>query len=293
MSKVSSPVLIIKARALREVFDTHQDLTEEEKNFAIKYIYENILLKTSSIDSNIPAVCSNILPIGLPAPNSNSYTNSHPNSHTINNPHQNNSLLSESSLTFNRFLLYTNKNTTIGRFCLSYNEYLDYAIKMKDTKIITNMITGIQENAFIELFDNKLLSEEEKSLVKKVLNRELSIINATMEQVCKNQDISSNILTETNSVYSEYYKNSFLSEKFLHYSSRIPKKIYVKDKIENKKIPMIYMFDYFELIGSLSSDSNMNIQSEKPFNERVYNSLIQKFEKEIKLYKRYLKGKVK
>ena len=186
------------------------------------------------------------------------------------------------------FLLYTNKNTNTGRFCLTYNEFLDDKILQKDEKILTNLITEFKEHFFFEFYDNKLLTESDKSSIKQMVDMEYVVLKNTIELCIKNEEISGSIFKD---VYPNIFNNFLMQphESNFVYTG-IPEFIYLKLPFE--KINKLYIFNMMELLLIISVE-NKNPQTNEAFDEKTFNNLNIKYDKVIKMIKRYYKGKTK
>lgn len=166
------------------------------------------------------------------------------------------------------FILYTNQENNIGRWCLSYNDFLDKSIQNHDDKTLSFLVTDFKENVFFELYDNKYLDEIEKNAIKQTLNTEFLLTKLVIQTAIQNENLSSKLLTEE---FRKEYSKSLGYEYF-----GIPKVIYTA---QSGDITSITIHNYMDLIQQLSLNQIKDLALES------------KYEKEIKLYKRYLKTK--
>lgn len=192
------------------------------------------------------------------------------------------------------FLLYTNKKTNTGRFCLEFNDFLDNVIQQKDTKMITNLIIDFKEGTFFELYGNKLLDDIEKESIKQILNHEFTVLKNTIEYCIKNEFISIEIFN--GEIYMQMYKQFCESNNLNYIYTGIPKKIYIK-QVENG-MNKLYIFNFMELIFAIT-EKNINpinsyeAEAKKEFDNETYIQLTNKYAKEIKMIKRFFKTKNK
>jgi hypothetical protein len=186
-----------------------------------------------------------------------------------------------------RFLLYCNKNTYVGLFAYCYNDFFDSAIKSKNEKVIKNMVLETKENVFFELFDNKLITSEDKKIVSSILGHELQTIKNTLKNI--GTDISVPIFIGQNSLYQKEYQKLILDETGVHSSPIFLKNIYVVDKFGKSKF--IFTFDLLDLLLLISKNNNLNTKTMEQFSPEVYQELKNKYSIEVKLILRYLKSK--
>ncbi len=191
---------------------------------------------------------------------------------------------------FFKFLLYTNKKTFIGLFAHSYNDYFDDAIKTKDSKVLKNMASEITDNVFFELGNNKLILDEDKQQVQKILDYEYRGIKSAVEYALAKNDVQSNILTGDNSLYSQELGKFLKADKGIAIYPNYCNIIYLIDNVKNSKHPKIFSFVLWDLLNIVILN-NLNPQTNEPFSPQVYNNLIKKYELELKLVSRYLKSK--
>jgi hypothetical protein len=192
---------------------------------------------------------------------------------------------------YNLFLLYTNKKTNTGRFCLTYNEFLDDCITKRNEKVLTNLITDFKENVFFEFYDNKLLDENDKKIIKNMCDTEFIVLKNTIDMCIKNEEISKNILAQIYpTIFNDYlsYAAQTVSSNPTYIYTEIPENIFIKTN--ELGLNKIYIFNLLELLLVIYKE-NKNIQTGEPFDIKTFEGLNIKYDKEIKMIKRYYKGK--
>lgn len=198
-------------------------------------------------------------------------------------------------------LLMISKDTNTGRFALSFNHELDNALKIRDASILGRILNG--QNFLVELYDNEELTGEEQAVIERMLTRELAAITATLKQgevlLARGQLGAEDLLVpcadlervqvsvgdRQATLYSRCYDQVCLKESV----SQIPTVIYTVDQAPGDAAPNTYCFDVMELIAGLAQDPPLNPTTRQPFSSLALSLLLPRFEKEVKLYRRYLK----
>lgn len=210
---------------------------------------------------------------------------------------------------FANFILQSYLLTNTGRFSLSFNNKLDENIKSKMTIEKWVKMAGTKEG-WPELYDNPYLTGEEIRIIEEMSNREYFAILNTIETFnsCKNagdieifpckttQDdsvyLNDNIVYT--SIYEQCYENVCISESVqrgkiisLKSGSDIPQVAYVGDGKGAK-----FCFKVMDLIEQLARGNYINAKNDEMFSDTVLNQLLAKYDKEIKMYKRFLEKKI-
>ena len=190
-------------------------------------------------------------------------------------------------------ILHIYKLSNTGRFSIKYNEKLDKLIKDKeDLEEFLNTSIRLAD-FFPELYDNKLLSPKEFKSIESMKQKEYYAILNTLEQLKYNKSditILPYKVEDKPSIYSKCYKDICIYENLelgtLPGNHIIPQKIYLADSSsgENKS----YCFDVMEIVANFSNNNFDNPKTHKPFSGRARNQLLTKYNKEIKMYTRYL-----
>lgn len=199
-----------------------------------------------------------------------------------------------------KFLLHSYKSLNSGRFSLTYNKKLDEAIKSRNNILLPG------DKDWPELYDNSELSSEDINTIEEMYNREYyAILNAIEKSRCvinldeilqcdENKTQVFNIDNKDiyyNSLYSKCYENICIQEsiqkgKIISLNSNIPKIAYVSD--ENKDKIYKFCFPIMELIEQFAKNDYINHQNNERFSERTIEQILNKYRKEIAMYKRYL-----
>jgi len=260
--KIINPVIAVYSKALREVLDTHINLNDTHKKYAINTI-------------------SNIL-------------------NSLINPKilENNSFLTDKNISFlenfnlqnayYKFLLYSNLETNTGKYCMTYNELLDDAIIKKDNSLLNNFIKEFKHILFFEFYDNKHLDDVERKTIESTLDIEFNAIQNTLNYAIINEDIKPNFLVGYDNLYQKQL-SSFKFDKTILFNDDIIK---ITDIYQENKIPYIFKFKSFDILSILAFE-NKNPDTLEAFTISVYDNLLIKYSKEIKMIKRYFKGKGK
>lgn len=220
-----------------------------------------------------------------------------------------------------QFLVYSNKNT-ICRFALTFNDELDRVIIARDL-LELNALMNSSPDVFVELYDNPRLHPEEQTLVYSSLARLQYATKLVLDGIREEHNIESiDLVGYCSSCYNyscmEYCEASGLdpiSSQMSQYNE-VPRYIYAVDHAPGVRnigvnippnpfktsssrnnqtcnTPMSYCFDVLDIVASLATTGpthGYNPQSQQPMSRYAYQTLSQRFAKEIKMYKRYLIG---
>jgi len=211
--------------------------------------------------------------------------------------------LSEKDLA--NFILQVYLLTNTGRFSLIFNNNLDTDIKFK-IGIEKWVKTAGTKEAWPELYDNPYLTNDEIKIIEEMSNREYFAVLNTIE-TCKSCENTGNIeifpcqtkqddsvylnkdIVYT-SIYEQCYENVCISESVqrgkiisLKSDSDIPRVAYVGDGKGTKNC-----FKVMELIEQLARGNYVNSKSNEMFSDLILGQLLSKYDKEIKMYKRFL-----
>lgn len=206
------------------------------------------------------------------------------------------------------FLTYANQNG-ITRFSLTFNEELESALKSRDTIILKKIILGPKE-MFVELYDNKYLSDSDRISILRLLSREIIAMNDlfrklkeetfNIQDVCSSKNFYISINKNQSGIdiatlSSECYINSCIQDLKLTSDDEIYNLMRVFEK-PSKNVFIIekeldryekYCLDTLEIIKIVDSENPINPLTNKPLSENIIKLIKQKFHKEIALYKRY------
>lgn len=191
-------------------------------------------------------------------------------------------------------LLMMSRNTNTGRFALSFNHELDNALILRDTDILSALLTKDPANFFVELYDNQELTDLERQTVENMVRRELEAMKATVQYatVLSLDGALEEVELFTGSqetLYSRCYGDVCVAETsdVMNGGSDIPQIVYAVDQVGDES-PIAYVFDYMDLIAALSTDQAINPATQQPFSSIAQRELGQRYAKEIKMYRRYL-----
>ena len=205
------------------------------------------------------------------------------------------------------FLTYANQKG-VCKFALTYNSSLDRAIKSRNKTELKNLLTGLSEYSFVELYDNPFLSEADKKAIERLLVREFFSTKLTLSLVKEkvfNADLIDDNCNEVSyeeerdesgnlvSLSKECYETVCIQDsKVLGCSQidgclikhdRLPSKVYTVDGTE----PQVYCFDTLELIDAVTNKTPSNPITGQPFTQYALKLIDRRFHKEIALYRRY------
>jgi len=224
------------------------------------------------------------------------------------------------------FILQIYKLSNTGRFSLTFNADLDTHVKARINNRIPILIeTAGSDKAWPELYDNKYLNSNEINTIKEMSNREYYAILNTIENAnsngnCNTTEELENILpsfcqkdrkdqknkghsdeqgdeelsikdNKIFSLYSKCYDTVCLYEsdqrgKIISLTSDIPRVAYVADSHNNTNTK--FCFDVMKLVEQLAKEDYINPQTKIRFSDRTISQLMQKYRKEIAMYKKYL-----
>ena len=212
------------------------------------------------------------------------------------------------------FVTHSCQLTNTGRFSLSFNYALDQAIKSRNGDRFIALATSPSQNIWLEVYDNAELTSDERKIILDMYNRELVVFLNILEQgsteagslvlpcdrikECHPTDINNQGKT---CLYSNCYRDVCLAESKVFQipesgrlalpdqSDQIPGTVMVPD-IREGFLRVVHCFDFITLIRSLSTVPIINPITEKPFSPEGLRLLLSRYEKEIKMYRRYLNG---
>lgn len=198
-------------------------------------------------------------------------------------------------------VLHMYKLTNTGRFCMLYNLDLDMHIKERKHKRVKSLATASTQTAFPELYTNSELSEEDIKTIQSISNKEYhAILQAIQAAITSSVPISVDILPRYNerdsgknslySLYSQYYRDICVYEsnytgKYCS-SSDIPFHVYIIDNSEGE--PKSYCLDVMHVISAFAKGNYKKNKCNHIFSDQSKKRLHAKYDKEIKLYRRYL-----
>ena len=224
------------------------------------------------------------------------------------------------------FVLRVYQLSNTGRFSLTYNLDLVNHIKIRDSNRIKDLIKVCgDEKAWPELHKNYYLLSDEITIIQKMSNREYYAILNTLENAviaddfenllpCMKEKVDTLFLRAPSvslfsnasppgmnknriihsSLYSNCYNHVCISEtvqqgKIISFSgnNEIPQVAYVADTSDQNS-PKKYCFEVMKLVEQLAKGDYINPETNLMFSELTIQQLLQKYEKEIKMYKCHL-----
>lgn len=204
-----------------------------------------------------------------------------------------------------KFILSIYLLSYTGKFCLTQNYNFYNAVKNRDKFRILKLITGSDKDRFPELHNNPKLDQNEFDQIKNIEIDEcktlLNVYNeANSEEdfynmipcktLDKNTDLTLN--TEGNITYSQIKDECrdkiciFDQKSQLNLNWLIPANVYLIDYREKQAEK--YCFELLDLIQRLSEKNYKNPNTNNNFSDSVIESLLNKYQKEIKMYDRFL-----
>lgn len=212
-----------------------------------------------------------------------------------------------------RFLVYANQRD-IGKFALTFNEVLDTVILARDEITLKELLLGPRE-MFVELYNNPYLSSEDRDFLIRLVSREEYAITLLLGQLkkkilsletidtsCTNEDLiiqaqrsdkAVNMTVLSNKCYDEVCIQDarILSDDTARAAMSTREKpaetVYTVDKPQSSATPRTYCFDTLELIAAVTDDAPINPKSREPFSDFALKIILQRFHKEIAMYRRY------
>ncbi len=116
----------------------------------------------------------------------------------------------------------------------------------------------------------------------------------TLSECINNQNIQDSIIINeilSDTVYYKIYNQYIINNKLNFIYTGIPENIYVciqEPNDINLILNKTYIFDFMELLLVIAFE-NKNIQTDQKFSDIIYNELIEKYSKEVKMVRRYKK----
>lgn len=203
---------------------------------------------------------------------------------------------------FAKFVLQIYKLSNTGRYSLTYNKMFENMVNKNQSIKKLIRIAGTEE-AWPELYSNNYLDRDEKNSIEKMYRREYYAMLHTIENSesndnnllpCEINDQKTITLNEEGikytTMYSQCYEKICITEnkqtgKIVSLSdNNIPQIAYVGDK--GKK----FCLNLVDLIGRLARGNYINPNTNMEFSKTLISQLLSKYEKEIKMYKYFLKS---
>lgn len=197
------------------------------------------------------------------------------------------------------FILLANRNTTTGRFSLFFNKVLDECIVSRNSERLIKTAAGPKEN-FVELFENPLLTALERETVEKVMNLEYramlsAVVNGERRREHHVKRLSpydeESLVYQVSDASSSLYGKCYSDVCFLENDEEaIPmtSTIMVLDQPEDKLLRYLHCIPLLDLIEAFSRERPINPQTGRPFSSATTSLIMEKYAKEIKMYKYYL-----
>jgi hypothetical protein len=193
--------------------------------------------------------------------------------------------LKENPVNYYTALTLLNRNTRSGRFALVYNDLIFSCVEKRKDKDFVKLLFNPE---FPELYDNKTLTESERTVLKNILKCEIMTINLLM----KKQENSQKLELVPSSLYNEcFLQVSLLLQKDLDpelmkfASFESPNFTTLAEYNENTDTYHMYSFDILDLIHLVVFKEN-NLYTNKPFSEQNLENIHSKYSIEIKMLKR-------
>ena len=194
---------------------------------------------------------------------------------------------------FYRFLLYSNLETVVGKFCFTFNDFLDSSILTRNSETLKNIIQKIEATAFFELYDNKLLNDSEKDIIKNIINFESNLISETFkESLVASWNLDSNIFNTDNSIFNKLYKSKIINYEFKNLYNTLKFNPKIQISLNNEYISTLFFFN-LRLLSLNLAKGKINYITQTEFSEQIYIELCKKYEICIKFVNRYHKGLIK
>jgi hypothetical protein len=182
-------------------------------------------------------------------------------------------------------LTLLNRNTKSGKFALIYNDLIFNTVEKRKDKEFMKLLINPE---FPELFDNKLLSMEEKSQLQSTFKTEMMTINLLIkiqENSHKLEMIPSNLYNECFMQVSALLNQDLDLDLLKHASFESSSFITIPEYNENTDTYHMYSFDVLDLIHLIVFKEN-NVYTGKPFSEQNIENITMKHSIEMKMIKR-------
>jgi hypothetical protein len=193
--------------------------------------------------------------------------------------------IKENPTSYYMILTLLNRNTRSGRFALIYNDLVYGAVEKRKDKDFAKLLLNPE---FPEIYDNKLLTSEEKEHLKTILKYEMTAINLLI----KRQESSKKIELIPSALYNECFLQVSImyqteeDPELLKYSSfESPNYITIAEYNDNTDTHHMYSFDLLDLIVLVVFKEN-NVYTGKPFSEANIENVTSRYNIEIKMIKR-------
>lgn len=213
------------------------------------------------------------------------------------------------------FMLHSCKSTNTGRFSLTYNFELDRAIVERNGQRVIDLASIDVDTAWPEVFDNPYLSEAERETIIRVHDKELNAVKNVVEQgktmsppytvqfmtkceptVDRITDKKGGVDTET-TVYGTCYKGVCIEESRhggvlfdLEQPEKLQETVMVPEKAASVEIGihLVRCYDFIHLIHGLSLVPPVDPTTGQKFSDATEKMLLQRYNKEIKMYQKFL-----
>ena len=206
------------------------------------------------------------------------------------------------------FLVYADQ-TGICKFALTFNDELDIAIKTRDTTRLKRILLGPKE-MFVELYDNLLLSPEDRDFIIRLVAREafafrlaidlikkkildLETIDDTFSTQLDNEGKNISLVTLATRCYDEVcIQDATILEgdqvrATMSKYEKTPQSVFTVDKTLSSTTPQVYCFNTLDLIEAITQPIPINPKTSEPFSDYSLKIITQRFRKEIHMYHRY------
>lgn len=192
--------------------------------------------------------------------------------------------LKENPVNFYMVLTLLNRNTKSGRFAILYNNSVYASVEKRKEKDFVKLLFNPE---FPEVFDNKLLTEEEKNQLKKLFQYEMTALNLLMKKQENEkiiQLIPSNLYNQCFLEVYAFFNKDTVSDLLKYDTFESPMFVALSEYNETADTYHMYSFDLLDLILLVVFKEN-NIYTNKPFSEQNLENIHSKYALEIKMVK--------
>lgn len=193
--------------------------------------------------------------------------------------------IKENPETYYMVLTLLNRNTKSGKFAIIYNNTIRSVVEKRKDKEFLKLLLSPD---YPEVFDNKLLSEDEKNTLISILKKEMLALNLLMKKL----ENAKQIQLIPSDLYNEcYLQISLLQEEdidldMMKYTSfESPNFTMISEYNENTDTYHTYTFDVLELLLMILLNEN-NMYTNKPFSETSLENTMSKYATEFKMIRR-------
>jgi hypothetical protein len=185
-------------------------------------------------------------------------------------------------------LVLANRRSCMGRFALTFNAYLYYAIVTRDTQLFESIIASVanKKASLPEVYDNEYLQKCQLSKIDEVYDREIRALWKTYEIHGKTQRPSGSIVNSK--VHAECFHDVCTSPStspidFINNPAEV-QKIYVSEK----RGEMIYVWSFclYDLVARVVQTNPINPYTGEQFEEQTLSNVSGRFQVEVSMFSR-------